>query len=53
MKSLKNFQPYENKDENSSDSSEYNNVDEKPDPLEDKIAVPNLSFKEGFLLTLE
>ncbi|CAD8181015.1 unnamed protein product [Paramecium pentaurelia] len=53
LKSLKNFQPYENKDENSSDSSEYNNVDEKPDPLEDKIAVPNLSFKEGFLLTLE
>ncbi|CAD8095967.1 unnamed protein product [Paramecium sonneborni] len=53
LRSLKNFQPYENKEDNSSDSSDYNNVDEKPDPLEGKIGVPNLSFKEGFLITLE
>lgn len=52
-KSLKNFSAYEKNDENSSDSSDCNDVDENINPIENNKAVPNLSFKEGLILTLD
>ncbi|CAD8054707.1 unnamed protein product [Paramecium primaurelia] len=51
LKSSKSFQPTKKSQDNSSESSECDNIDEKSNMEEKIIAVPNLSFKEGLMVS--
>ncbi|CAD8114498.1 unnamed protein product [Paramecium sonneborni] len=51
LQTSKSFQPKKKNEENSSESSECDNIDEKSQLEEKKIAVPNLSFKKGLMFS--